>query len=213
MKFTNNVMHDTDWLDVAPTIFRVHDMGLNPYMMRWPYVAWLAIEHAGYTQASDELQRHDVKLKAVSITLLHTEFLRELFLSFCDLRDEFLLEGITTKTKIIEILERMYSSPASDYSGKKYSDEEIFLDLYIHHRKQIASALLAQFKSVEALFDSMLELAKMPEDRDPPFSLSQLGSAMSFVSEFVDESGHQPDDSRIFESSSSAAHARHQDVT
>lgn len=185
MNVTNKLERNLDWHDVAPVISHVHDMGLHRYMMRWPYEAWLALEEAGHTQSSGDLDRRDIQLKAVSIALLHTEFLQELWLKDCYLPDLFFLEGVTTRPEILEILVGRYESTTDEGQCEGESDEEVFLELYLHHRDQIIAAVLERLGSTESLYNSLIELAKTPEDGEDPFSLCQLGSALDFVTGLV----------------------------
>mgnify|MGYP001552351424 CR=1 FL=1 len=50
MQFHDPNYPSLEWNEVAPLIYDLHDQSLDPYMVRWPRLAWLARlgnEHSG----------------------------------------------------------------------------------------------------------------------------------------------------------------------
>jgi len=176
-----------DWIDVAPLVYDLHDLSLDPYMVRWPRLAWRALEEAGLTNAASEVERLDTILRAMSVTLLHVQFLDCLRSDVSDEDYAERLGKIITWDQIACVLAQKYGdSPA----GERMDDAFDAINWY--HLPQLVNALYGYFGTYLATFDSLVETAVDPGDNEPGFL--QLACAHEFLwgvfDAFGDESVH-----------------------
>jgi hypothetical protein len=188
-----------DWFDVAPSIYEIHDLSLDPYMMRWPRLAWRALEKAGLTDAASEADRLDTILRAMSVTLLYVQFLDCLR---SDVSDEDFAERlgkIITWDQIACVLAQKYGdSPA----GERMDDAFDAINWY--HLPQLVNALHGYFGSYLATFDSLVETAVDPGDHEPGFL--QLACAHEFLWGVFDDFGDEKMGDELHGSSQQSIH-------
>ena len=179
-----------EWIDVAPSIYEIHDLSLDPYMMRWPRLAWDALEEAGLTKATSEIERLDSILRAMSLTLLHLQFLDCLGSGVSD--DDYgeRLGKIITWEQIAGVLAQKYGERPA---GERMDDA--FDAINWHHLSQLADALHGYFGTYLATFDSLVETAFGPGDEEPNFL--QLACAHDFLWGFFDAFGDERVDAEL----------------
>lgn len=178
-----------DWCDVAPLVYKIHDDSLDPYMLRWPRLAWLALEEDGLVGAGAEVDHLDSAIRAVSLAHFHLEFLSELRLSYLDIEYDAWLEGIVTEQEISFVLDRKYETDGGDRARNWQGISDAFLAIYPYHMKQIFHALFIYFGSVQRMFDSLIETATCPDDS--PLRLRQVGAAHDFMIGAVEVYGNE----------------------
>lgn len=171
-----------NWMDVARLVYDLHDFSLDPYMVRWPRLAWLALEKCGLTGATSEVDRLESKLRAVSVTHLHMQFLSQFNLGALDTDHDDWLEGIITLDEMELILARRYGSSSI---SERMSDA--FERVYLLQLPDIVRALHGYFGSFTATYESLIDTASGPGDLEA--SLVQLGSAHDFLRIVFEEIG------------------------
>lgn len=179
---------DLEWEDVAPMIYELHDYSLDPYMVRWPRLAWPALEQAELTGASSELERLDSTIRAISLTNFHLQFLSELNQSVLDMDYDAWLEGTVTVDQILLLLKSKYDWQEHDCADYRQQISKAFFAVYPYHLRQIMTALYEYLGSIDDIFDSLIETATSPGKRDA--SSWQLHSANDFLRgalEHIDE--------------------------
>ena len=177
-----------EWSDVAPLVYRLHDYSLDPYMLRWPRLAWLALEQGELAGASSDLDRLDSTIRAISLTHFHLEFLSELGLSVLDIDYDGWLENTVTANDISRVLSQKHEWTESDVEEYCEQVDRAFLAIYPCHKQQIVRALYDYFGSIQGILDSLIETGQSPDDSE--LSMWQLGSALDFMRgavEYIDD--------------------------
>ena len=188
-----------DWFDVAPAIYEIHDLWLDPYIMRWPQLAWRALEEAGLTGAASEVERLDTILRAMSATLLHVQFLGCLRSDVSDEDYAERLGKIVSWDQIACVLAEYYGdSPA----GERMDDAFDAINWY--HLPQLVKALYEYFGSYVATFDSLVETAVDPGSHEPGFL--QLACAHEFLWGEFDAFGDERMGDELYGSSQQSSH-------
>ena len=178
--YTNDLYTpDLEWVDVAPIIFELHDYSLDPYMVRWPRLAWPALEQEELTGASSEVERLDTTIRAISLTHFHLQFLCELNLSVLDMDYDAWLEDIVTADQILLLLKSKYDWQEHDCADYRQKIDKAFFAVYPYHLQQIMTAVYDYFGSIDDIFDLLVETSIAPGDRDATFW--QLLSAGDFL--------------------------------
>ena len=179
---------ELEWADIAPMILELHDYSLDPYLVRWPRLAWLALEKGGLTGGSSEIERLDTTVRAISLTHFHLEFLSELNLSMLKRDYDDWLEDTVTIDQLLLLLKSKYDWHEDSRAASKGRIAKAFFAVYPYHLQQIVTAVYEHFGSLEKVFESLIETAT-PPDNDH-LTLWQLLSAQDFLRgafEHVDE--------------------------
>lgn len=146
-----------EWIDVAPTIYKLHEFSFEPHTMQWPYMAWRGLGKSGLTNGTFAIDRFDSELRAVSLTLFHLEMLDRL--RSVAAGDGFVerLEDMFTPNQINRVLAQKYH----ESSAGNHMDD-VFAAINWHHLSQIVNALHRHFGSFMAALDSLIVSAADP---------------------------------------------------
>ena len=199
MQFHDPNYPSLEWNEVAPLIYDLHDQSLDPYMVRWPRLAWLVLEEYGLTGATSEIDRLDSKLRAASLTHLHLQFLSEFNLGTLDIDYDGWLEGIITLDEMEHVLARKYGC-----SPKSECMRDAFDTVYLIQLPDIVRALHGYFGSFTATYQSLIDTASGPGDREPTFI--QMASAHEFLRVVFEELGGEKIDDELCDETTCSGH-------
>ena len=164
-----------EWIDVAPLIYHLHELQYDPYVMRWPYVAWsLIYEYDDSYPQSRESRLHSALL-ATWLVRFHSEALGAMQYIYHEDDWPAVLESILTTDHLYEFLESRFQS----HMAEGVEDlGHVFDVVYRMLLPGILEPLYYNLGSVSDVCHSIWEVSPLYAEE---LSIAQLAGAQIFI--------------------------------